>query len=237
MILQSSDQTHSLRVIPRFGDIALFIQLMRSKIWQQFYTGDKKPWWTILVWIINAKIEMFALVFRSLFRYNMGKHTTGFIFLVWSFTLLAAFNAQHSISFLVSFIPFIAPGFIFFIPSDELYSHLFIEVRSQILLVLMVLFLLVQSIHVIRLYMTKNGNQSGTKRGSSWLKTSIPIIKKCSEYLIQGIIEPVLILLFGWLGFEFFQDTTFFAFSGISALCLFYQEFYEKAFQENMTLK
>ena len=221
---RKSNQTARLRLVPRFGDLAMILQFIRSKIWQQFYSGDKNPYWAVFVWVLSAKIEMFALVFRAVLRYDHGRHTTGIIMGLWSAVLVMAFNAEHMVAYLAGFVPFIAPACIFFITPSEFFNHLAVDIRSPLLCALLTIFTVVQSVHVFRIYAKQGNTDDHMKRGSSWLYKALPRNTNLPEYYVQWLAEPLLVFSLGYAAWIAWGDLTFFAFCGVSALCLWLQE-------------
>lgn len=231
MLTTKSNQAAKLRLVSQYGDLAMFLQFMHSNIWRAFYTGEKKPYWKIFTWIIFAKIEMFALASRSLFRINHGENSTGVLMSIWTYTLIVTFNAEHVIGFLVSFIPFIAPLLPIFFSFEEFTNYTFIDIHSMPLMVWLILFTGVQSGHLIRIYYFKKTPDDKGSRGSSLILFLLPKKLKISEFSVQCFIEPGMIILFGIAGLVFLEDKVFFVFALISGLCLSFQELLDGAFR------
>ena len=224
MLHPKSNQAAKLRLVPYFGDLAMLLQFGRSKIWRQFYQGEKKPYWAIFIWLINVKIEMMALPSRAILRYNHGRHSTGVITGVWTFTLMMAFNAEYGIAWLASFVPFVAPVLAFFLTPTEFVNHLTVDIRSPFLMGFLMVFTVAHLIHVIRIYAKIGNTDDHAKRGSSWLSLLLPKSSKLSEYYIQWLLEPLLVVALGYLAWVVREDMAFLAFMALSAFCMWLQE-------------
>ena len=230
MITQASNQASKLKVVPHFGDVAMIIGFIHSKIWQQFYLSSKKPYWTISKWFINAKIEMFALSGRSILRYNHGSNTTGVMMSIWALAMMIAFNAAIWFGPALTFIPFISPILVFIFPK-EVFNYITVEYRSPFMLGLMITFVISQSVHIIMQNRKTKMPMDKNKRGQSLIMLCIPERYNINEYWVQCIVEPLLIAGIGYGVFLAYADMVFFAFMICTAVSIMLQEMADGLFR------
>ncbi|MCB0448188.1 MAG: hypothetical protein KDD03_11900 [Gelidibacter sp.] len=230
-LIQASDQSSKLRIVPHFGDVAMMLQLMRSKIWRELYEGSKKPYWRILVWLFAAKIEMFASASRCILRYRHGHNTTGLLMGLWVFSMIAAFNMDLVIGWLLVLIPFFSPLLVFVLDWGHLEQYLFLSIKSNLLLGFMVVSTSFQMVHVLLLKTKKGCNKDACKRGNSWLLFLLPNRFESLEIWVQTLIEPLLIVMVGLCGWWFFGDTVFLSFMVLSAISLCIQELADEMYR------
>jgi len=226
-----SNQTARLRVIPKFGDLAMIVGLVRSNIWQQIYNGEKKYWWTIFIWLLNIKIELFASCGRLLLRYNHGRHTTGVLTFIWTISMMVAFNHIHAFGYFITFIPFIAPVLFVWLDINDVERIVFVDVHSELLVYWMVIYTLVSLIHIIIIYGEWGEIKDHTKRGTSIIYKVISRFRPIKEAKIEIAIEPLFLLLIGYCGSQFEEGPVFFIFMSIVAGCLFIQDVSDEAWR------
>lgn len=225
MISKASDHISRLRVQPIFGDIGMTVQFIQSKIIRQMFEGDKKIYWTIIVWMFKAKIEMFALLSRAILRYNHGRHTTGILMFLWTISMLLAFNSGDKIGYLLSFVPFGSPLLLINMSWMQFQEIIWFQTTSGSIAIWIGIFSFFQLIHVVRIYLEVGNINDHMKRGDSWIYLIFSRSKTISEFHIQCFIEPILIASIGYLVFVITGDLFFLILACTSASCLFLQEF------------
>jgi len=231
MITQSSNQTKKLRTIPAFGDLAMLVALYRSALWKELYSNSKKGLLRVIKWLINVKVDMLASVIRSVFRYNPGEHTTGGMMYIWTLCMLIAFNSASVEAIVFTLIPFVAPVLLINIRGTEFVDILWGNVRSENIAYLIVVFAVFQLLHVIRIYLNGDENADRMKRGTSWIKLLFKHNKFITEFKIQCFVEPVFAAGIGYILWTTQGDIWIFILLSSSAICLFLQEFFDKAYQ------
>lgn len=231
MITQSSNQTKKLRTIPAFGDLAMLVALYRSALWKELYSNSKKGLWRIVKWLINVKVDMLSLIIRSIFRISPGEHTTGVMIYIWTLCMLIAFNSNSIEAIFFTLIPFAAPVLLINIRGAEFVDIVWGNVRSENLAYLIGVFAVLQLVHVIRIYLSGDENVDRMKRGSSWIKLLFKHNKFITEFKIQCFVEPFIAAGIGYLFWKVEGDIWIFILLCSSAICLFLQEFLDKAYQ------
>ncbi len=231
MISKASDQISKLRVQPIFGDIGMSVQFIQSKIIRQMFEGDKKIYWTIIVWMFKAKIEMFALLSRSILRYNHGRHTTGIMMFIWTISMLLAFNSGDKIGYLLSFIPFGSPLLLINMSWMQFQEIIWFQTTSESIALWIGIFSFFQLIHVIRIYLEVGNKDDHMKRGASWIYMPFSRSKIISEFHVQCLIEPILIASIGYLIWINTGDMFFLILACTSGFCLFLQEFLDGSYR------
>lgn len=231
MITKKSNQTSKLRINPIFGDLGMIVQFIRSKMIRQIYSGDKKVWWTIFLWLMQAKVEMLAVLSRSILRYNHGRHTTGILMSIWALSMLIAFNFGQGYGYAISFIPFGAPILLINMSWSQFEGVVWYETTSQSIAIWAIIFTVFQLIHVGRIYAEIGNVDDHMRRGTSWLSQGIFKNKYLSEFHIQCFIEPLLVAGIGYGVWHFNDDLPFLIIACSSAICLFFQEFLDGSYR------
>jgi len=230
-LTKATNQIAKLRVVPRFGDVAMINQLIHSKIWRQLYSGDIKAWFSVFVWLVNIKIEMFASSARHIFRFNHGRHSTGILTSLWTISMMVAFNSASEFGFMVTFVPFFLPVLPFLIPVEKIEQMALIDVRSEALLVVILVYTLCSIIHVLFIYLEKGETRDHAKRGTSILHVILKKILPVNEYFVQIIIEPMILILAGYIAIDLFFDPVLGVFLFLAAGSLFFQEIVDGVFR------
>ncbi len=231
MITKASNQTGKLRTVPVFSDLGMMVEFYRSKIWKNLFNGNQKAYWTVFLWLFAVKVEMFGLLLRSVFRYNFGRHTSGFLLSIWTVSMLVALNANAVEGYLFTLVPFGAPILMIGIEWETFLNLIWFNVRSQNVVILTAVFWVFHLIHVVRIYADKGEIDDHLKRGSSWIKRLFPHSKFITEFKIQCFIEPIIGIISGYLFWVFGDDVWMFFILSISGFCLFIQEFSDHAYQ------
>lgn len=231
MITNSSNQSSKLRTIPPFGDLAMLVSLYRSPIWKELYSNSKKALWRTFKWLINVKVDMLASLLRAIFRKDHGEHTTGGLMYIWTLCMLLAFNSNSIEAIAFTLVPFFAPVMLINIQGAELIKIIWTNVRSGNVAYLIAIFTVFQLIHIIRIYLKNDENADRMKRGNSWIKMMFQDSKWLSEFKVQCYIEPILAVGIGYAFWKLDGDIWIFILLLSSAICLFLQEFLDRAYQ------
>lgn len=224
MIHKSSNPSKKLRLVPHYGDVAIFFNIVKSDMWKKLFKSQPISWSKLFIWILKAKAELFALPSRALFRYNHGKNTTGIFMTVWCTTMLASMNADHWLSYVIGIVPFISIIFAIALPSEVFLSYLTDQVRSEALMVYIFLSFIAQVTHIVRLYSGKGKADDAAKRGSSWLMKLTKDQNDTDEFYIQTLAEPSLLVAVAYLVYSASGDLTFLIVMSFSALSIAGQE-------------
>jgi|GEM_PF-4765206 len=231
MISKATDHISKLRVWPVYGDLGMLVQFIKSSALKRIWTGDKKIFSATIIWLFKAKIEMLALMSRSIFRYNHGRHTTGILMLLWVLTMVVAFNQGNALGHLLSFIPF--GSILLFVKANwvDVQEMIWFQVTSQAITIWLVIFTITHIVHVARIYLEVGNTTDHMKRGSSWLHSGIFKTRYISEYKTQCFIEPILTALMGYGVWLVYDDKLFLVLAIASAISIFLQEFADGSYR------
>jgi hypothetical protein len=227
MINRPTNRVVIPRFLPKYSDPDILRALMNGEFWKQLYLGDKKAWWMIVKAIVLIKIEIIVLPVRMLLRMDFGYRTTGVTIFLITLTMLIAYNAAYLAGYLATFLPFVLPILVFFMPPDLLYEVLFVEIRSEGLLIFWMVYMVVSIIQLIRIYRTKDKQDDATKRGNSLLYMLFFRNTGLSEGQIQLFIEPLLTSGIGYVLIATGVDIPFGIFLLAAGILLFLQELYD----------
>ena len=89
---------------------------------------------------LQAKVEMLALLSRSILRYNHGRHTTGMLMSIWALSMLIAFNFGQGYGYAISFIPFGAPILLINMSWSQFEGVVWYETTSQSIAIWAIIF-------------------------------------------------------------------------------------------------
>lgn len=231
MKTKASNHIIKLRVNPIFGDLGMVVQFIKSGIVRNLWRGESKAFWSSFLWLLKAKIELVAMLSRSIFRYNHGRHTTGVFMSIWAITMVMAFNQGDAFGYVLSFVPFGTPLLLINVSWLQFQDIVWYEASSQFVSIWLGIFTVLQVIHVVRIYLEIGNTDDHMKRGTSWLYSGILKTKYLSEIKIQCLVEPVLTVLFGYVVWCFTGDIIFVVLTSASAICLFLQEFSDVAYR------
>ena len=218
----------NFRIVPKYGDLPLFLSLFEGRWLRRLIQGDKTAGWTLLADYTYLQMGIFSHAITAVFRYRHGAQTMGFLMILFTLSWVAVLNYNAIEPALRPF----AWGAAFFMPfyksPPELYDLIFSQIHSKALLIYGGIYLSAALVHTSMIY-AGHGNQEATKRGDSWLYNAL--LKRTglvSEQVVQIIIEPLLAFLTGWL-FWVMGDRTFSTFLWIGAASLFIQEVLDEA--------
>lgn len=196
-----------------FGDSAIAYGIGRSKLWGLLIT---KPF-TAFILAIGQYLQFtraaFSYALISVFRFRFGIQSCGLILSLGSVGIMIIFNSVHIWRIFSPFALFSLTALPFFYDWDTIYRWLFIDIRSQALLIWSGLVLIKSSIHVVMIY-GGFGNEDLTKSGVSYAyiglsKLFAKIRINVSEFVVAVFIESAFAIAMGCVFWFMVEDQTF----------------------------
>lgn len=231
MIPEKSNRDIKSRPTLKVGDLAFIYGASNTSFWK---TLIYKPWYEFVMLCIKQYLKfskaIMAILHWCVFRFRPGYQTMGIISTIVSISFLLSYNSTLVPVYLKPFAWVIVPLLPFFKTPDELYHLAVNEVESQFLLIYSGLYVFLVIIHLITIW-TGNGNPSISKRGESWIGFFLSKLMPVDEFVICGLIEPLLGIGLGLAAWKFAGDTHFAVFMVIISLAEATQQILDKAYQ------
>lgn len=123
---------------------------------------------------------------------------------------------------------FISPLLVFFKDGSTLYRLIIIDIHSNSMLVFSILFCVLTIVHSV-IIKAKKGNKSSTKRGESWLYIGLSKLMRINEYVVCGILEPLIVAAIGYCFWAYGDDLWFALLLCLSAFSTAMQELLDEA--------
>ena len=224
MINRKSVRGKRHNYIPRYSDADILQNVINTELWRLIYLRDSKAAWIVLKAILNLKVEMFAAPLRAVLRINHGKRTIGVVIYLLSLLMLIAFNANYVVSYLCTFLPFLAPLLPFLLSGEQLLDAMFVSIHSRALLFFWILYGVLAPLHMIFTFKGWNTCEGEKVHGTSLIHLLLSKKIKVSQAVSKVVLEPLLVLIGGLVLIIKGLDVSFGVFLIISALCLFGQE-------------
>ena len=224
MINRSQSRVHTPSFIPKFSDPDLLRVVLQSNIWKSMFMRKPEALWTLLKALFYLKSEMFIAPLRAVLRHSFGKRTTGIFITLMSTLMIIGFNANTPWGLAANIFPIIMPILPFFMEGSQITESTFGSIHSVNMVYFWIGYLVIATIHLVRINRVPEAAKSPTRRGSSWLYDLGLKKLGLSEELIQLVLEPILVLSLGWFLWHTQLDTTVGLFLLIGGGCLFFQE-------------
>ncbi len=228
---KKSNHNFKLRLVKKYGDAAILLGFYTTDWWKTLITKPPLAFWQMFRGYIRFLTAIFANAIGALFRYKHGYQTTGLTLPFCTIVLLVLFNSNMVVFGLKPIMLPVAPFIYLFADMQDKWDWIIDDIHSVPMAVFTVLYTMISLIHTAMIYIGW-GNPDTTKRGNSWLYEFV--LKKSglfTEAFTQAIIEPVLIVLIGWL-FWALGDPVFAVFLWIGAACVFTQDGLDWAWQQ-----
>ncbi len=238
MITEQSNRKITPRSTMKVGDLAIIYALFHGKLWHTFVN---EHWSKFLGLILKGYLRftraMLAFQLWSIFRYKPGYQTMGILLLVASVCFLLGYNSAHVPELLKPVAFLIVPFVPFFAAPEELYNMVFVDIESEYMLIYSGIFTLSSLAHLVTVWIA--GNSSITKRGESWIALGSSKFMKVNEYVICGLLEPLIVVAIGLTAWKLGEDLHFGIFLFLIAFSEAVQQLLDKALQaeKESTLK
>ncbi|MEQ9264178.1 MAG: hypothetical protein RLN81_03095 [Balneolaceae bacterium] len=230
MITEESNRKITPRSTMKVGDLAIIHALFQGKIWHVFFNEHwSKFVGLVLKGYLRFTRAMLAFQLWSVFRYTPGYQSVGILLFLSSLSFLMGYNSIHVPELLKPFAFLIVPLVPFFSTPEELYQLVFVDVESKSMLVYSGIFTLSALAHLVTIWM--GGNPSITKRGESWIALGLSKFMKVNEYVICGLLEPLIVTGIGLVVWKLGDDLHFAVFLFLIAFSEAVQQLLDKALQ------
>ncbi|MBL7681771.1 MAG: hypothetical protein JNK00_00305 [Flavipsychrobacter sp.] len=220
---------HHIRVAPLYGDGEILLSLAQSKFWSSLMNKNEKSWLILVRELFRIKFAILAFLTGAIFRYGYGSRTIGFILSILSTLMLIGYNSTYLFWVAKPFFPFTAAFFIPFVDLKFWQELVVTDIHSTGLFYYTCLFAAVSLFHSLSIYLGFGNSNDPTKRGNSIIYMLFFRYTRVPEYLVQGIMEPVIIGITALLCWHILDDKHFSIFLIISGSSLFMQETLDKA--------
>jgi len=230
MITEESNRKITPRATMKVGDLAIIHALFQGKIWHVFFN---EHWSKFVGLVLKGYLcftrAMLAFQLWSVFRYKPGYQTMGIVLIVASVCFLLGYNSAHVPESLKPFAFLIVPFVPFFNTPEELYQLVFVDIESKSMLVYSGIVTLSSLAHLVTIWV--GGNSSITKRGESWIALGLSKFMKVNEYVICGLLEPLIVTGIGLAVWKLGDDLHFAVFLFLTAFSEAVQQLFDKALQ------
>ncbi|MBO6496603.1 MAG: hypothetical protein JJ978_13605 [Roseivirga sp.] len=230
MITDESNRNLPSRKGVKIGDFAIIHWAANGSLIKAFFN---KTWLGFLLLCAKQYVRfsraLSALQMWSPFRYNPGYQTIGLLSIIASIGFQVGLNSTAVLDIFKPFGMFFIPVLICFKSPDEIYDFVWINVESQFLLGYTVLFTCFSAFHLITIW--TGGNKSLTKRGESLIMKALSKSIKLDEFVICGLIEPLLFIAIGFVAWKLADDALFFGFTLFTSLSEFSQQILDRTYK------
>lgn len=231
MITNESNINIKPRATIKVGDLAIIHGATQTQFWKTLFN---KHWTEFMILALRQYLRfnraMMGFQMWSVFRFNPGYQTTGILLTLASLCFLLSFNSVHVPIWLKPFAMFAVPFVPFFKSPEEIYQLVMTDVESQFLLIYTGLFTLTSVAHLFTIWIAR-GNNSITKRGESWIGFSLSRLMKVDEFVICGLLEPLITIGIGIAAWKLVGDLHFGVFMLLIALSEASQQILDKSYQ------
>ena len=231
MINRNNRRINTPSFVWKWSDEDVIRSVLKTELWRLILMGRPQAMWIMFRAVFNLKVEMFVAPQRAVLRVDHGQRTTGIFITIMSTIMMIGFNSNTIFGIIATALPLGSPILPFIMSGEQITQSTFTHIRSPALMVFWMVYLLISTVHLIRIYRRKKkkirGQCAPMKRGNSWLY--IWIFKRLNwpEHIVQRFIEPLLVFTIGYVLTASNADLAFGIFLMIGALCLFFQEVYD----------
>ena len=231
MMPGSNKKSPKRRKIRKYGDSNIIYGAYTSPFWDLLVSKPNQAIWSLFKWFIKFNTAMMAWSINAVTKTKHGPESCGFITYFVCLSALLAFQSIHIWLIFKPFVTFINPVLVFFIPSEDLYRLLFVDIHSNNLLIYTIIYAILGLFNVLMVYFRKGDEADTTKRGTSYLYILLNSHIRINEYVLSGLIGPIAIMGIG-LGFWlFFGDIWMAAWMIWGGFCVAYQQTIDKTFE------
>lgn len=218
----------------KISDLAIIFGLMNTPVFKPL--DKKNKGWhhvkTVVKQWLRFDCALLASMHWSIWSFKPGSQTIGLLSTLFASFCLIGFNHAELPIYLKPFSMFAIPiGMI----RTETYQWAFYwkyDYESTFLLWYSVVFLLSSLTHIVMIWL-KKGNTSLSKRGESWLVFLLSKYTRVSEYLICGIVQPLITIGLGYCLWAYNDDVYAFIFLAVTSGCEAMQQLIDRANQEH----
>ena len=232
MITQKSNHSITPRKTVKISDASIIVAAVYlTQFWKTLlYKSWKETLLLLVRYYFRFNKAIHAMLFWSPIRCRAGNGTIGILAIVFGVSLLLSCNSTNVPVLLKPFAAFCVPIVPFFKTQDELYQLVFTQIHSHYLLIYTGLFIISGCIHLVLIWFGLS-NPSQTKRGNSLIVLVFSRWMPVNEFLICGLVEPLLGIGLGFVAWYYAEDMYFGILMILIALAEASQQFIDKAYQ------
>ncbi|WP_442267620.1 hypothetical protein ACSIGC_08105 [Tenacibaculum sp. ZS6-P6] len=232
MITQKSNHNITPRKTVKVSDAAiLFAAVYQTQFWKTLlYKSWKETLLLLARYYFRFNKAIHAMLFWSPIRFRAGSATIGVLAIMFGVSLLLSCNSMDVPILLKPIVAFCVPLVPFFKTQDELYRLVFVDIHSCYLLIYTGLFVVSGFIHLIIVWLGFS-NPSQTKRGNSLIVLVLSRWMPVNEFLICGLVEPLLGIGLGLATWHYADDVCFGIFMILISMSEAAQQWLDKAYQ------
>jgi|GEM_PF-5545110 len=215
----------------KIGDTSIIYGMVNSQFFRLIILKEgPKAWYEQLQYYRQFMTALLALCPSVFFRRLFGAETCGLLTTLCGLNFLLVFNSVHIPLIFKPIFIFISPFLLITRNGEELYDLVFVEVHSQILIYVAALLTTLSLIHTTMIY-AGFGNKKMTTRGESWINTWISKYWSIDNFAVQGVIEPILTIIIGFVFWKMAGDLWAAVYLWISASCVAVMQLTDKSSQ------
>jgi hypothetical protein len=218
MLDQNADPRKSLRVCKKYGDEEIILNIFSTQFWKDLFLNKEHVGWVILAEFVKLNRYMLALSIGTFFRYKYGTRTNGFIITLLTTFMLLSWNCASVFILVKPLLELGMPLLPFFMDWQSIKTMLVDNVHSKSMFVYTIVFFAIGLFHACTIAFGYGEANDRTKRGRSYLYELLFKKTSVGEYTIQGIIEPTIAALVGWLLWDVSGDYWFAVYLWLAAL-------------------
>ncbi|MEQ8470037.1 MAG: hypothetical protein RIC35_02575 [Marinoscillum sp.] len=192
---------HRPRKFRRVGDLALIKGESETKLFKTLVFNPAQGLWEIFVQFMQCNMLIQnACVFGCL-RFKYSPMIWGIGITLAGTSLMLVYNSIH-VWPIFSFLYPLAPLVPIFWDWEIIKICVFDDIYSNAMFWHTVLFLVISFAHTLTCYI---GSEISSKRGNSLINALLSKFIRTNEIFISAVLEPVLVIGFGfimWIGFE-----------------------------------
>lgn len=233
--ISNTSKIETTSIAPLYGDAEILLNLSTTMFWADVFSKNKPVRITIVKEAMRLNVAMLSWSTRVFFRYRHGSRTAGLILSTLTAMLMIGLNSKGVFWIFKPFYTYASPVLFFTNNKNDWMETVTGNVHSHAMIYFIAGFALLSFLHTICIYCGFGNKYSASKRGSSWLYRYIFSRTRVSEYHVQAIIEPALIVLAA-LALYGYGDRLLAFFLMASALCTFLMEVKDNTYRHRLKL-
>lgn len=211
-------------------------------VWGMYSAPYKKKllqssWEEFVAWVLWLVIRFnkatIALQMWSVLRFKPGSQTIGLLSFTWALSFVIGFNSTEIHWLLKPLSALITPFLIIGKSWDWIYELIFVSCESKFLMIYTILFGISGLVHIIILWVGIDSMSSMSQRGQSWIGLGLSYLIPVNEFVICGIIEPLIVIGLGVCAWHYYDDVYFGIYMISIALAEGSQQILDKAYHEH----
>ncbi len=215
----------------KIGDTSIIFGMVNTQFLRMIILKEgAKACYEQLQYYRKFMTALLALSPSVFFRRLFGAETCGFLTTVCGLNFLLVFNSTHIPIIFKPIVALFSPLLVFFKSREELLDLILVDVHSQILIYVAALYTVLSLTHTVMIY-AGFGNKKMTTRGVSLIHSWISKYRGIDNFTVQGVIEPILTIIIGFVFWELAGDLWAAVYLWISAASVAIMQLTDKSAQ------